>query len=230
MTGKGFSRSAGALTAASNADLVARAQRGEETAFAALFEAHKRRLYSLCLRMTHSTADAEDLTQEAFLKVFRKIATFRSESTFSTWLHRLAVNEVLMHLRKKRLQQVSLDEVDTSQEEPITREFRDDDRRLMETVDRINLNRAIAELPPGYRSVYVLHELEGYEHQEIAQIRDTSVGNSKSHLHRARRKLREWLLLHGGKASAVNGAEAMAKKSSTWETEPLGMNPLTSAP
>jgi len=102
----------------SDADLVARAQRGEEAAFTALFEAHKRGVYSLCLRMTHSAADAEDLTQEAFLQVFRKIATFRGESTFSTWLHRLVVNGVLMYLRKKRLPQVSLDEVETSLKQP----------------------------------------------------------------------------------------------------------------
>ena len=97
------------LAPTSDADLVARAQGGEEPAFTSLFEAHKRGVYSLCLRMTHSPADAEDLTQEAFLQVFRKITTFRGESTFSTWLHRLTVNGVLMHLRKKRLPQVSLD-------------------------------------------------------------------------------------------------------------------------
>src|SRR6516165_2408119 len=94
------------LAPASDADLVARAQRGEEAAFTSLFETHKRGGYSLCLRMTHSPADAEDLTQEAFLQVFRKISTFRGESMFSTWLHRLVVNQVLMHL-------VSLDEVET---------------------------------------------------------------------------------------------------------------------
>src|SRR5215471_21047077 len=103
-----------ALAPASDADLVARAQRGEEAAFASLFEAHKRGVYSVCLRITRSPADAEDLAQEAFLQVFRKIATFRGESTFSTWLHRVTVNVVLMHLRKKRLPQMSLDEVDSS--------------------------------------------------------------------------------------------------------------------
>ncbi len=179
--------------AASETQLIARAQQGDEEAFSALFEAHKRRVYSLCLRMTGNTAEAEDLTQEAFLQLFRKISTFRGESAFSTWLHRLSVNVVLMHLRKKGLQQVSLDEMDTSQEEPVKRDYRDDDRRLLGSVDRIGLTRAIAELPPGYRAVFILHDVEGYEHNEIAEIMKCSVGNSKSQLHKARMKLREWL-------------------------------------
>ncbi len=143
--------------------------------------------------MTGNTAEAEDLSQEAFMQLFRKISTFRGESAFSTWLHRLAVNVVLMHLRKKGLQQISLDEVDTSQDEPVRRDYGDDDRRLLGSVDRISLGRAIAELPPGYRTVFVLHDVEGYEHNEIAQIMDCSVGNSKSQLHKARMKLRDWL-------------------------------------
>jgi RNA polymerase sigma-70 factor, ECF subfamily len=179
--------------AASEAQQIARAQRGDEQAFSALFEAHKRRVYSLCLRMTGNTAEAEDLAQEAFLQLFRKISTFRGDSAFSTWLHRLVVNVVLMHLRKKGLQQVSLDDVDTSQEEPVKRDYGDDDRRLMGSVDRISLNRAIADLPPGYRAVFVLHDVEGYEHNEIAQIMGCSIGNSKSQLHKARLKLRETL-------------------------------------
>lgn len=179
--------------AATEAQQIARAQRGDEQAFSALFEAHKRRVYSLCLRMTGNTAEAEDLAQEAFLQLFRKISTFRGDSAFSTWLHRLVVNVVLMHLRKKGLQQVSLDDVDNSQEEPVKRDYGDDDRRLMGSVDRISLNRAIAELPPGYRAVFVLHDVEGYEHNEIAQIMGCSIGNSKSQLHKARLKLRESL-------------------------------------
>ena len=178
---------------ASETQLITRAQQGDEEAFSALFESHKRRVYSLCLRMTGNTAEAEDLTQEAFLQLFRKISTFRGESAFSTWLHRLAVNVVLMHLRKKGLQQVSLDELDTSQDEPVKRDYGDDDRRLVGSIDRISLAQAISDLPPGYRAVFVLHDIEGYEHNEIAEIMDCSVGNSKSQLHKARMKLREWL-------------------------------------
>lgn len=197
------------LSPTSDGDLVARAQRGEEAAFASLFEAHKRGVYSLCLRMTHSPADAEDLTQDMFLQVFRKIATFRGESTFSTWLHRLVVNGVLMHLRKKRLPQVPLDEANTSLEEPVTRQYGDHDQRLMGTIDRIDLNEAIAHLTPGYRTALVLVDLEGYEHHEIAWMMNWSVGNSKSQLHKARRKLRDWLQMHGEKAFSMNRAKAL---------------------
>ncbi len=194
------------------AQLIARAQRGDEEAFAALFETHKRRVYSLCLRMTGNTAGAEDLAQEAFLQLFRKIGTFRGESAFSTWLHRLVVNVVLMHLRKKSLQQVSLDDTDTSQEEPVKRDYGDDDLRLMGSVDRISLSRAIAELPRGYRTVFVLHDVEGYEHNEIAQIMGCSIGNSKSQLHKARMKLRDWL--RRDRAKRATGAPAGAAQPS----------------
>ena len=181
---------------ATETQLIARAQRGDEEAFAALFETHKRRVYSLCLRMLGNPTEAEDLTQEAFLQLFRKISTFRGESAFSTWLHRLAVNVVLMHLRKKGLNQISLDETENSQGEPIKRDYGDDDRRLTGSIDRIGLNRAISELPPGYRTVFVLHDVEGYEHNEIAEIMSCSIGNSKSQLHKARLKLREWFQQH----------------------------------
>jgi RNA polymerase sigma-70 factor, ECF subfamily len=197
MSAKGFSGSPSASAAAPSADLVARAQRGEESAFAALFAAYNRRIYSVCLRITGSQAEAEDLTQEVFLKLFRKIATFRGESRFSTWLHRLAVNEVLMYLRRKRLDTVSLDGVDASRGDPLKPEYRreygNDDLRLTATLDRISLNRAVAALPPGYRAAFLLHDVEGYEHSEIARMRNWSVGNSKSQLHKARRRLRDWL-------------------------------------
>lgn len=179
--------------AASETQLIARAQRGDEAAFEALFNTHKRRVYSLCLRMTGDTAEAEDLAQEAFLQLFRKISTFRGESAFTTWLHRLVVNVVLMHLRKKGIQQVSLDEPDTSQDEPVKRDFGDHDRRLLGSIDRIRLTRAIESLPHGYRTVFVLHDVEGYEHNEIAEIMNCSIGNSKSQLHKARLKLRDLL-------------------------------------
>ncbi len=185
-----------ASAAVKETQLIARAQRGDEEAFSALFEAHKRRVYSLCLRMLGNPTEAEDLTQEAFLQLFRKIATFRGESAFSTWLHRLSVNVVLMHLRKKGLNQISLDETENSQGEPIKRDYGDDDRRLVGSIDRIGLNRAIAELPPGYRTVFILHDVEGYEHNEIAEIMNCSIGNSKSQLHKARLKLREWFQKH----------------------------------
>jgi RNA polymerase sigma-70 factor (ECF subfamily) len=178
----------------SEAEAIEAAKRGDADAFEALYVLHKRRVYSLCLRMTGNPTAAEDLTQEAFLQLFRKIQTFRGESAFSTWLHRMSVNVVLMQLRKKSLPVVSLEEtLEPQQEDGPRREFGTEDLSLRGSVDRLNLERAIADLPPGYRSVLVLHDVEGYEHNEIAGMLGCSVGNSKSQLHKARLKMRELL-------------------------------------
>jgi RNA polymerase sigma-70 factor (ECF subfamily) len=179
-----------------------------------LYDTHKRRVYSLCLRMTGKPAEAEDLAQEAFLQLFRRISTFRGEAAFSTWLHRLVVNIVLMHLRKKGLQEVPLEDTDNRQEEPVKREYGDDDRRLIGSIDRVTLARAIEELPPGYRVVFVLHDVEGYEHNEIAQIIKCSVGNSKSQLHKARLKLRAGLRQQPSEGEAAHSPAEPGTKSS----------------
>jgi RNA polymerase sigma-70 factor (ECF subfamily) len=175
------------------AEAIERAKQGDGEAFETLYGLHKRRVYSLCLRMTGNTAEAEDLTQEAFLQLFRKIATFRGESAFSTWLHRMAVNVVLMHLRKKGLPVVPLDDSQESDEDVPKKEPGAPDLALTGSVDRLQLQRAIGDLPPGYRTIFVLHDVEGYEHNEIAGIVGCSIGNSKSQLHKARVKLRELL-------------------------------------
>jgi len=167
-----------------------------------LYGLHKRRVYSLCLRMTGNTAEAEDLTQEAFMQLFRKIATFRGESAFSTWLHRLTVNIVLMHLRKKGLPEVSLEETLEPQEDGPKKDVGARDNVLAGCIDRVNLQRSIESLPPGYRLVFVLHDVEGYEHNEIAGMMGCSVGNSKSQLHKARMKLRELLKLSQAERAA----------------------------
>ena len=174
-------------------ELVKRAQEGDAEAFAALFHAHKGRVYSICLRMTNNTAQAEDLTQDAFLQVFRKLDTFKGNSALSTWLYRIAVNTVLMHFRKKALKQISLDEPSSQDVKQVRREYGSRDGRLTGSVDRIALIRAIKDLPAGYRTIFLLHEVEGYEHQEIAKILDCSVGNSKSQLHKAKLRIREFL-------------------------------------
>jgi RNA polymerase sigma-70 factor (ECF subfamily) len=178
------------------AEAIRLAQQGNAEAFERLYQLHSRRVYSLCLRMVSNTAEAEDLTQEAFLQLFRKIATFRGESAFSTWLHRLAVNVVLMRLRKKTAIVSSLDEITEPDEESSgpRRDFGGPDLRLAGSIDRMNLQRAIEQLPAGYKSVFVLHDMQGYEHNEIAGIMGCSIGNSKSQLHKARMRLRE--LLH----------------------------------
>ena len=177
----------------SDLDLVRHAQEGDPDAFAYLFNAHKSRLYSVCLRMTNNTAEAEDLTQDAFMQIFRKLGTFRGDSALSTWLYRIAVNTVLMHFRKKALRQVSLDEPFNQDAKQVRREYGSKDGRLTGSVDRIALTRAIRELPDGYRTIFLLHEVEGYEHQEIAELLDCSVGNSKSQLHKAKLRIRELL-------------------------------------
>src|SRR3954451_17307712 len=175
-----------------DADVLARAQGGDHYAFAQLYALHKRRIYSLCLRMVGNVAEAEDLTQEAFLQLHRKIATFRGDSAFSTWLHRLAINVVLMHLRKKGLSLISLDEaMEPTPEEGPGRSFGAPDLSLAGSIDRLALERAISDLPAGYRLIFVLHDIEGYEHNEIAAMLDCSIGNSKSQLHKARLKLRD---------------------------------------
>jgi len=177
-------------------DALARAQAGDHQAFAQLYSLHKRRIYSLCLRMVGNTAEAEDLTQEAFLQLHRKIASFRGDSAFSTWLHRLTINVVLMHLRKKGLAVVSLDEaMEPAQEERAGRSFGARDLSLSGAIDRMALERAVDGLPAGYRLIFVLHDVEGYEHNEIASMLDCSIGNSKSQLHKARLKLRDALRL-----------------------------------
>ena len=179
---------------AADAEVLARAQAGDHHAFAQLYSLHKRRIYSLCLRMVGNVAEAEDLTQEAFLQLHRKIATFRGDSAFSTWLHRLAINVVLMHLRKKGLSLISLDEaMEPAPEEGPGRSFGAPDLTLSGAIDRLALERAVADLPAGYRLIFILHDVEGYEHNEIAAMLDCSIGNSKSQFHKARLKLRDAL-------------------------------------
>jgi RNA polymerase sigma-70 factor (ECF subfamily) len=178
------------------ADAIRLAQQGDAAAFERLYRLHSRRVYSLCLRMVGNTAEAEDLTQEAFLQLFRKIATFRGESAFSTWLHRLSVNVVLMKLRRKSATETSLEEMTEPDEEAGSRrrDFGAADLQLSGSIDRVNLQRAVEQLPPGYKAVFVLHDVQGFEHNEIADIMHCSIGNSKSQLHKARMRLRD--LLH----------------------------------
>jgi RNA polymerase sigma-70 factor, ECF subfamily len=178
-----------------DAELIERAQRGDADAFAVLFQAHKTRVYSLCLRMTNNVAEAEDLTQDAFFQVFRKLASFRGDSALSTWIYRIAVNTVLMRFRKKTLTQLSLDEPwnKNSDSNPVPREYGTRDCQLAGCIDRIALTQAIRDLPEGYRTVFLLHEVEGYEHSEIAEFLGCSTGNSKSQLHKAKMRIRELL-------------------------------------
>jgi len=178
------------LQPASDTELARAAAAGDSVAFEKLYELHHRRVYSLCLRMLGNGSQAEDLTQEAFLQVYKKIGSFRGDSAFTTWLHRLTVNQVLMHFRRRG---VKLEH--TSEEGDFTNvvETPIQSTRRISMVDKLALEKAISELPPGYRTVFVLHDVEGYEHEEISNLLDVSVGTSKSQLHKARMRLRELL-------------------------------------
>jgi RNA polymerase sigma-70 factor (ECF subfamily) len=174
--------------------LIQRAQSGDEEAFATLFQLHKKRVYSVCLLMTKEVAEAEDLTQEAFLQVFRTIGTFRGEAAFSTWLYRIAVNTVLMKLRRQKSKAaLSMSEPVSPESPNHAHDLGKKDPRLSGTIDRLALIRAIEALPEGCRTVFLLHEIEGYQHHEIASLLKCSIGNSKSQLHKAKLKMREFL-------------------------------------
>ena len=189
-------------------DAIHLAQVGDAHAFERLYGLHSRRVYSLCLRMAGDPAEAEDLTQDAFLQMFRKVHTFRGESSFSTWLHRLTVNVVLMRIRKRRHLEKSLDAMfEPEDDSKIPMEFGGPDPRLSGMLDHVNLDKAIDQLPEGYREMFLLHDVQGYEHKEIAAILGCSVGNSKSQLFKARLRLRE-LLREALRSSARERREA----------------------
>ncbi len=181
--------------------LILRAQQGDQEAFAMLFQMHKKRVYSVCLQMTKDVADAEDLTQEAFLQVFRNVNSFRGDSAFSTWLYRIAVNTVLMKLRRRKAPPLlSLDEPVSADSPSLKRDVGKADPSLSGAVDRIALRRAIEELPEGCRQIFDLHEVQGFQHHEIARQLQCSIGNSKSQLHKAKMKMRDLLFPKNGPA------------------------------
>ncbi|MEW6729912.1 MAG: RNA polymerase sigma factor [Acidobacteriota bacterium] len=176
---------------ASDIELARAAAVGDRNAFETIYHRHYRRVYSLCFRMTTNAAEAEDLTQDVFIQVFRRIGSYRGEAAFSTWLHRLTVNQVLMRFRKRDLRF----ETTTDQGElPTIIEPGSERPAAMPIIEHIALEKAIAQLSPGYRAVFVLHDVEGYEHEEIANMLGVTVGTSKSQLHKARLKLRALLL------------------------------------
>ncbi|HEX8737849.1 MAG TPA: RNA polymerase sigma factor [Pyrinomonadaceae bacterium] len=170
--------------------LAQSAAKGDMKAFEEIYNRHHRRVYSLCLRMLQNTAEAEDLTQEVFIQLYRKIGSFRGDSAFTTWLHRLTVNQVLMHFRKRT---VKFEKTTEEGETPVQIVPGTENSGKMPIVDKIALENAIAQLPTGYKNVFVLHDVEGYEHEEVAKILGCSVGTSKSQLHKARLKMRKLL-------------------------------------
>jgi RNA polymerase sigma-70 factor, ECF subfamily len=171
-------------------ELARRAGEGDAGAFEQLYTLHHRRVYGLCLRMTQNPTEAEDLAQDVFIQLFKKIGMLRGESAFTTWLHRMTVNQVLMHFRKKGVRVEQTTESGEVTEQVVAGT---EDHARMPVVDRIALDNAIARLPPGYRAVFVLHDVEGYDHAEVGRMLGVAAGTSKSQLHKARMKLRALL-------------------------------------
>jgi len=162
--------------------------------FQDLYQEHHGRVFSNCLRMTQNFSEAEDLTQEVFIHLFRALGSFRGESAFTTWLHRLTVNHVLMHFRKRKVRAELTSE---SGELPVQVEAGTRDPMRMRVVDHILLSEVIAKLPEGYREAVILHDIQGMQHSEIAELRRRSVGTSKSQLHKGRAMLRAMITRTG---------------------------------
>lgn len=171
-------------------ELARRCQKGDASAFEELYRQHSGRLYNLAFRMAGSAQEAEDLLQEVFLHAYRKLGSFRGDSSLGTWLYRLGMNQCLDYLRGRqaRMNQAtdSLDEEGAT--EPATRT-----PMTPTAVNRVDLERAIGRLPEGCRAAFLLHDLEGFEHHEVAKILGVSEGTSKSQVHKARMKLRAML-------------------------------------
>ena len=180
----------GDITTAADLELTKVAARGNMAAFEEIYKRHHRRVYSICLRMLQNASEAEDLTQDVFIQLYRKIGSFRGDSAFTTWLHRMTVNQVLMHFRKRTVKYEKVTDEGETPDQIVTGTV---NPMKMQIVDKIAIENAIAQLPDGYKNVFVLHDVEGFEHEEVARILGCSVGTSKSQLHKARLKLQKLL-------------------------------------
>jgi RNA polymerase sigma-70 factor (ECF subfamily) len=190
--------------------LIARALRGDTEALQTLVESNHKQVYALCLRMTRSVPDAEDLTQDAFVHVLSKLRTFRGKSALSTWIYRIATNTTLMHFRKNQRYTASLDTPRENENGEMVYEVSQTDRQLKSAVNRLALTRALDDLPAGCRNILVMHDVEGYAHREIARSLRCATGTSKSQLHKARRKMREALKPRRNLNRLVSSAESCA--------------------
>lgn len=169
-------------------ELTQLAAKGDMLAFEELYQRHHRRVYSICLGMLHNSHEAEDLTQDVFVQLHRKVGSFLGNSAFTTWLHRLTVNQVLMHFRKRK---VKFEKTVEEGQVPETVVPGTENIEKMPIVSKLLLVQALEQLPDGYKNVFVLHDIFGYGHKEIAKILGFSEGASKSQLFKARRKLRK---------------------------------------
>jgi RNA polymerase sigma-70 factor, ECF subfamily len=183
-------------TRLSDYELAQAVSHGTISCMADLYERYNRMVFGLCLRMTGNPWEADDLTQDIFIQLLKKVGTFRGEGQFSTWLYRLTTNEVLMHMRSTKRRRESPGMFDD-----LAGDIRAGKNSFgLRLIDRITINTALQQLPSGSRSVFVKYDVEGYNHQEIAGIFGVSVGTSKSQLHKARRKLRELLGPNGAQS------------------------------
>ena len=181
--------------------LIERALAGDVAAFEQVYRREVGRVYALCLRMTADTQRARELTQTVFVRAWDRLGSFRGDSQLSSWLHRIAVNEVLIDARTERRRRARV--VLAEDEEPTSDDSDESDRRdaprstgitlPVDTESRIDLERAIGKLPPGARTVFVLHDIEGYRHEEISRMTGSAEGTSRAQLHRARKLLMEAL-------------------------------------
>jgi RNA polymerase sigma-70 factor (ECF subfamily) len=170
--------------------LARAAARGDDEALGELYVRHHRRVYSLCRRMLRNAADAEDLTQDIFIHLLRQVGSFRGDSLFTTWLHRLTVNHVLMRLRRDARRRGLIPDYVQGQ---VSRVRKSNPTAPPQFVNRLALEAALSLLPPGYRWAFILHDIEGYSHDEVSRMLGCSAGTSKSQLHKARMKLRRLL-------------------------------------
>ncbi len=175
---------------AADSNLVARCAAGEPDAFKELYDAHATRLYNLAYRMAGSAAEAEDLLQEIFLQAFRKLTSYKGESALGTWLYRLATNLCLDRLRSKqgKMDRATVGLDDERGEAVVPRT-----RRADSVVQRLDLERAIEQLPASYKAAFLLHDVEGFEHHEVGEMLGIAEGTSKSLVHKARLRIREFL-------------------------------------
>jgi RNA polymerase sigma-70 factor, ECF subfamily len=175
----------------SDEELARLAADGDAAAFDEIYSRHRRFVYNLALRMTGNQADADDLTQESFVSVLRRVGSFRGEALFTTWLYRLVINQVNMHFRYRRLRpETQTSDKEISEHGPGRAGGTDPAKSL---IDRIAIEKAVRMLPTGYRSAFILYDVEGYNHEEAAQLSGHTAGTSKSQLHKARASLRAML-------------------------------------
>ncbi len=183
------------ISRVSNEEAESRRSRIQTSDFGELYNTYHRRVFSWCLRIVRNADDAEDLTQDTFLHLFRKIGTFRGESAFSTWLYRMTTNIALMRLRRKIPTQISLDDISENDQNTSRphHEIQAYDRALSSSILRADLDRALNKVPRGFRKALFLHDGEQFTHEEIAALTGCAVGTSKSQLHKARMRVRQLL-------------------------------------